>query len=161
MLDTKLLRKHPSEIAHLLNTRFNEVDYGSLIYNILLWDTSLRTERNTLQACVEYQNKLQDEMLGLRKNKQPVSEIIINSLKSNKNYIKFYNESIKEYEDKIRSTMLELPNIPMIDYTDLNLLIKDTQPIIKSGKLCRSINGWKACFMCWYDGMYAEKWNNF
>jgi len=108
MLDVKFVRENPGKVVEALQKRN---------YDISVFDDFLKTEnlRKGMREAVDNHrmklNEISEKIGVMRKQGEDVSQLLQDA-KDLSNTIKVQEASLNEYEEKVRNTLLIIPNIP-------------------------------------------------
>ncbi len=110
MLDIKILRQEPDRIREALKNRNNDLDITPAI--------ELDKKRRELLSDVEQkkakQNEITKKVPAMKKAGEDTSALFA-EMKELSNEIKADDENVREIDEKLRSFMLKIPNIPNAD----------------------------------------------
>ncbi len=110
MLDIKLIREKPEEIRQALLKRMDEINFTGL----LDWDQRKRTLIQETEALKARRNKVSSQIPKLKKEGQPVQELIDEMQKVSAK-IKAFDAEITDIDVTIKDFLEQLPNIPEPD----------------------------------------------
>ncbi len=109
MLDIKLIKENPEEVKRLLAAK--EYDASNEIDEILKLDVARRELIGKTEALKAEQNKVSKQIPMMKKNGEDTTAIFA-QMKELSETIKSNDAELKEIEEKYRTLMLSLPNLP-------------------------------------------------
>ena len=109
MIDIKLLREKPEEIKAKIKKR--EMDLDSVVDEILVVDAQKREQLGKVEAMKAEQNAASKQIPQIKKAGGDASEIMA-KMKELVAEIKDGDAKVKELEEKQKSLLLSLPNLP-------------------------------------------------
>lgn len=111
MLDIHLLRKEPDRIRHALKHRHYPKEAVRDLDDLLLKDEQWRRIKKEEDELRAERNKLNIEIINLKKTKKKADEPIARSASISAR-VKQIGEETKKLEEEIRLALLEMPNLP-------------------------------------------------
>jgi len=107
MIDINLIRKKTDEVRAALLKRMDHLDFSEL----LKWDKERRELISRIDKLREKRNKVSSQIPLMKKEGKDVTKYV-QEMKTVSNKIKDLNIQLSEKEERIKSFLEELPNIP-------------------------------------------------
>lgn len=126
MLDLKLIRENPDQVARGLEAKGVSVD----IQTLLDLDLEKRTLLKQSEELKAKRNSVSDEIARLKKLGQP-TEAIIAEMKSSSQKIAHFDAKVGEISEKIDKIAISIPNLPMPEV-----------PVSKGAEANKEVRAW-------------------
>lgn len=107
MIDINLIRENPEKVRASLSRRVAGIDFSGL----LLWDKKRRKLIFEVDELREKRNRVSSQIPSIKKEGKDVTTYL-DEMKTVSNRIKELNSQLVKFEEKIRSFLESLPNIP-------------------------------------------------
>jgi seryl-tRNA synthetase len=108
MLDPKLLRESPDTVRAAIAKKHLEVDLDA----VLAIDTAWRAQLQEVEALRGRQKAANTEMAAVKDKKSPEFQAKIAEMRKVSEQVKEKEAQLKDTEEKFRTAMLSLPNLP-------------------------------------------------
>lgn len=107
MIDINLIRENPEKVRASLSRRVAGIDFSGL----LLWDKKRRKLIFEVDQLKEKRNRVSSEIASMKKEGKDVTTYL-DEMKTVSNRIKELNSQLVKLQERIRSFLESLPNIP-------------------------------------------------
>ena len=109
MIDVNLIRENPDLVKENIRKKFQDHKLR-LVDEIIEWDKELKNVRSSAETLRHRRNILSEEINKLKKEKKDASQIL-QEVKEIPENIKKIEETVYHLESRIRSNMMQIPNI--------------------------------------------------
>ncbi len=107
MIDINLIRDNPEKVRNSLSKRVVEIDFSGL----LLWDKKRRKLIFDADQLREDKNRVSSEIASMKKEGKDVTTYL-DEMKTVSNRIKELDSQLAKLQERIRSFLESLPNLP-------------------------------------------------